>query len=66
MRQASRTRFWPGMSGPQTCVRCSAALAAMFTMIRLIDDPDCIVGESIMNLIDELQEAFWDLFNALF
>lgn len=37
-----------------------------FTMIRLIDDEDCIFGVSLMTLIDELQEAFWDLLNALF
>ena len=36
-----------------------------FTMIRIIDDEDCIFGVSPMTLIDEIQEAFWDLLNAL-
>ncbi len=36
-----------------------------FTMIRIIDDEDCIVGVSPMTLIDEIQECFWDLLNSL-
>lgn len=36
-----------------------------FTMIRLIDDEDCIVGVSPMTLIDDIQEAYWSCLNAL-
>ena len=36
-----------------------------FTMIRLIDDEDCIVGISLMNLIDDLQSAFHKFWNRL-
>lgn len=36
-----------------------------FTMIRTIDDEDCIVGVSMLNLIDDLQEVYWSLFNDL-
>jgi hypothetical protein len=36
-----------------------------FTMIRIIDDEDCIVGVSPMTLIDDIQEAYWNLLNAL-
>lgn len=35
------------------------------TMVRLIDDEDCIVGVSPMTLIDELQEAYWFALNSL-
>lgn len=36
-----------------------------FTMIRTIEDEDCIVGTSMMNLIDDLQELYWSLLNGL-
>lgn len=36
-----------------------------FSMIRTIDDEDCIVGVSMMHLIDALQEAYWALLNDL-
>lgn len=36
-----------------------------FTMIRTIDDEDCIVGVSMMTLIDALQELYWALLNGL-
>jgi hypothetical protein len=36
-----------------------------FTMVRTIDDEDCIVGVSMLNLIDDLQEVYWSLFNDL-
>ena len=36
-----------------------------FTMIRTIDDEDCIVGDSMGTLIDALQELYWALLNGL-
>lgn len=39
--------------------------AIPFTMVKLIDDEDCIVGVSPMTLIDDLQEAYWSALNAL-
>lgn len=36
-----------------------------FTMIRTIDDEDCIVGVSMMTRIDPLQELYWFLLNCL-